>query len=106
LRLALFENATGAPDTVAAVRGPFTPLLPSYRSALEDLFGVRFLALGEPIEKLDPSLKPGDFPLVGRTKAAYVYENPRALPRVLLATQWQKADFSTMLEKGGWPDLD
>jgi hypothetical protein len=106
LRLALFENATGAPDTVAAVRGPFTPLLPSYRSPLEDLFGVRFLALGQPIEKLDPSVKPDDFRLVGRTKDAYVYENPRALPRVLLATQWQKADFAEMLQKGGWPDID
>jgi hypothetical protein len=106
LRLALFEDATGAPDTVAAVRGPFTPLLPSYRSPLEDLFGVRFLALGQPIEKLDPSAKPDDFPLVGRTRDAYIYENPRALPRVLLATQWQKADFAAMLQKGGWPDVD
>ena len=106
LRLALFEDATGAPDTVAAVRGPFTPLLPSYRSPLEDLFGVRFLAFGQPIEKLDPSVKPDDFPLVGRTKDAYVYENPRALPRVLLATRWQQADFAAMLRNGGWPDVD
>src|SRR5262249_42712409 len=79
LRLVLFENAPGAPDTVAAVRGPFTPLLPSYRSPLEDLFGVRFLAFGQPIEKLDPSVKPDDFLLVGRTKDAIVYENLRAL---------------------------
>jgi hypothetical protein len=106
LRLALFEKATGAPDTVAAVRGPFTPLLPSYRSPLEDLFGVRFLAFGQPIEKVDPSVKSDDFPLVGRTKDAYIYENPRALPRVLLATQWQKADFAEMLQKGGWPEVD
>lgn len=106
LRLALFEDATGAPDTVAAVRGPFTPLLPSYRSPLEDLFGVRFLVLGQPIEKLAPSAKSDDFPLVGRTTEAYIYENPRALPRVLLATQWQKADFAEMLRKGGWPDVD
>ena len=106
LRLALFEDTTGAPDTVAAVRGPFTPLLPSYRSPLEDLFGVRFLALGQPIEKLDPSVKSEDLPLVGRTKDAYIYENPRALPRVLLATQWQKADFAAMLRNGGWPDVD
>ncbi|AMN41420.1 hypothetical protein [Rhodoplanes sp. Z2-YC6860] len=106
LRLALFEDATGAPDTVAAVRGPLTPLLPSYRSPLEDLFGVRFLAFGQPIEKIDPSVKADDFPLVGRTKDAYVYENPRAFPRVLLATQWRKADFTEMLKKGGWPEVD
>ena len=106
LRLQIFESATGAPDTVAALRGPFTPLLPSYRSTLEDLFGVRFLALGKPIETIDPSLKPDDFPLVGRTRDAYIYENPRALPRVLMATQWRMADFAAMLEKGGWPHVD
>jgi hypothetical protein len=67
---------------------------------------VRFLAFGQPIEKIDPSVRPGDFPLVSRTKDAYIYENPRALPRVLLATQWQKADFAEMLRKGGWPEVD
>jgi hypothetical protein len=106
LRLGHFEDATGVLDTVAAVRGPFTPLLPSYRSMLEDLFGVRFIVLGEPIETIDPALKPGDVNLVGRTRDAYIYENPRALPRVLLATQWQKADFAKLLSDGGWPAVD
>lgn len=106
LRLGSFEDATGAPDTVAAARGPFTPLMPSYRSMLEDLFGVRFIVLGEPIETIDPALKPGDVKLVARTRDAYIYENPRALPRVLLATQWQKADFAKLVGDGGWPDVD
>jgi hypothetical protein len=106
LRLGHFEDATGVLDTVAAVRGPFTPLLPSYRSMLEDLFGVRFIVLGEPIETIDPALKPGDVNLVGRTRDAYIYENPRALPRVLLATHWQKADFAKLLSEGGWPAVD
>jgi hypothetical protein len=106
LRLGHFEDATGARDTVAAERGPFTPLLPSYRSTLEDLLGVRFFVLGEPIETIDPMLKTGDVNLVGRTRDAYIYENPRALPRVLLATQWQKADFAKLLSDGGWPPFD
>jgi hypothetical protein len=106
LRLGDFERATGAPDTVAAVRAKFTPLMPSYRSTLEDLFGVRFIVLGEPIEKIDPTLKPGDVNLVARTRAAYIYENPRALPRVLLPTQWQQADFERMIRDGGWPEVD
>jgi hypothetical protein len=106
LRLGNFEDATGAPDTVAAVRAPFTPLLPSYRSMLEDLFGVRFIVLGEPIETIDPTLKSGDVNLVARTKDAYIYENPRALPRVLLATRWQQADFGQLIRDGGWPDVD
>jgi len=107
LRLADFARATAAPDTVA---GPdqrqFTTLLPSYRSTLEDLFGVRFIASGVPIEQIDHSLKPGDLNLVTRTKDAYVYENPRALPRVMLATDWRKADFEYMIQNGGWPDID
>ena len=107
LRLIDFERATAAPDTVASAdQRPFPPLMSSYRSVLENLFGVRFIAIGVPIEKIDPSLKPEDLALVLRTKDAYVYENPRALPRVLLATEWRKADFSTMIRDGGWPDVD
>jgi len=105
LRLADFENATAAPDTVADPQRPFTPLLPSYRSTLENLFGVRFIALGVPIEKIEPSLPPGTLNFVARTKDAYIYENPRALPRVMLVTSWRQADFADML-KNGWPDVD
>ena len=46
----------------------------SYRSTLENLFGVRFIAIGVPIEQIDKSLKPGDLNLIARTKDAYVYE--------------------------------
>ncbi|MEX2034562.1 MAG: hypothetical protein WEA28_05150, partial [Xanthobacteraceae bacterium] len=107
LRLADFMRATAAPDTVA---GPdqraFTPLLPSYRSTLEDLFGVRFIAIGVPVEQIDSSLKPGDLKFIARTKDAYVYENPRALPRAMLVTDWRQADFDEMIRTGGWPDVD
>jgi len=107
LRLMDFERATAAPDTVAgADQRQFPPLMSSYRSVLENLFGVRFIAIGVPIEKIDPSLKPEDLNLVLRTRNAYVYENPRALPRVLLATEWRKADFDAMIRDGGWPDVD
>ncbi len=107
LRLMDFERATAAPDTVAgADQRQFPPLMSSYRSVLENLFGVRFIAIGVPIEKIDPSLKPADLDLVLRTRDAYVYENPRALPRVMLATEWRKADFDVMIRDGGWPDVD
>ena len=102
-----FERATAAPDTVAgADQRQFPPLMSSYRSVLENLFGVRFIAIGVPIEKIDATLKPEDLDLVLRTKDAYVYENPRALPRVMLATEWRKADFDAMIRDGGWPDVD
>jgi hypothetical protein len=107
LRLMDFERATAASDTVAGVdQRQFPPLMSSYRSTLENLFGVRFIAIGAPIEKVDTSLKPQDLDLVLRTKDAYVYENPRALPRVMLATEWRKADFDAMIRDGGWPDVD
>jgi hypothetical protein len=106
LRLADFARATAAPDTVADASRPFTPLLPSYRSTLEDLFGVRYVALGVPIEKIESGLKPGALDLVARTKDAYIYENPRALPRVMLPTEWLRADFADLLKNGGWPEVD
>jgi hypothetical protein len=107
LRLMDFERATAAADTVAGVdQRQFAPLMSSYRSMLENLFGVRFVAIGVPVEQIDKSLKPGDLDLVARTKDAYVYENARALPRVILATEWRKADFNAMIRDGGWPDVD
>ena len=61
LRLRWFYEATRVGDTVAlASQRQFSPLYPSYRSAFADLFGVRFIATGVPIEQIDTSLKPGD----------------------------------------------
>jgi Dolichyl-phosphate-mannose-protein mannosyltransferase len=107
LRLAAFAAATGVGDTVATPdQRTFSPLFPSYRSMLADLFGLRFIATGVPVEQIDKTLKAGDLALVARTPDAYVYENPRALPRVLLATDWLVADFAAMIRAGGWPDID
>ncbi len=107
LRLMGFERATQAPDTVAgADQRAFPPLMSSYRATLENLFGVRFIAIGVPVEQIDKTLQLGDLELVARTKDAYVYENPRALPRVMLAPQWRKADFDAMIRDGDWPKVD
>jgi hypothetical protein len=107
LRLAGFARATNVADTVAVPdqRG-FSPLLPSYNSPLENLFGVRFIATGVPIEEIDKRLKPGDLPLIARTKDAFVYENPNALPRVMLVGDWRLANFADLLRDGPWPDSD
>ena len=80
----------------------FSPLYPSYRSTFADLLGVRVIATGVPIEEIDKSLKPGDLDLIARTDDAWVYENPRALPRVMVVGQWQLADFDR-LPQTGWP---
>ena len=107
LRLADFARATNVADTVAVPdQRQFSPLLPSYNSPLENLFGVRFIATGVPIEEIDKRLKPGDLPQIARTKDAFVYENPNALPRVMLVGDWRLADFSDVLRTGQWPDAD
>src|SRR5262249_61531405 len=55
--------------------------------------------------QIDSSLAPGDLRFIARTKNAYVYENPRALPRVMLLTDWRIADFDALI-RDGWPDAD
>jgi hypothetical protein len=106
LRLAWFKEATHVGDTVAlGSQRRFSPLYPSYRSAFADLLGLRFIATGVPVEEIDSSLKPGDLTPIAQTRDAYVYENPRALPRVMLLTDWRLADFDELL-KSGWPAVD
>lgn len=104
VRLATYTRATGAEDTVGlAEQRKFAPLFPSYRSGLADMLGLTYIASSVPIETLDRSLNAGDLDLVARTGEAYVYENPRALPRVLLATSTRQADFEEILKSGRWP---
>jgi hypothetical protein len=107
LRLGLYSKATGAIDTVGLPeQREFSPLLPSYRSTLADLLGLRFIVTGVPVESIDRKLQPGDLRLIARTDDGYVYENPRALDRVLLATAARRADFAQMLKDGRWPDVN
>lgn len=107
IRLKLFEDATGAGDHVALPeQRVFSKLAPSYRSPLYDLMGLRYIATGVPIEQIDKNLKPGDLNFIGRTRDAYVYENPRAMPRALIPTCALRADFSKMMEDGVWPDVE
>jgi hypothetical protein len=106
LRLKAFAAATGVGDTVAtADQRPFSPHYPSYRSPFADLFGLRLIATGVPVERIDSSLKPGDLTFVARTADAYVYENPRALPRAFLVNEWRRADFGELI-RDGWPAVD
>jgi hypothetical protein len=103
LRLRWFYEATRVGDYFATPgQRVFSPLYPSYRSVFADLFGVRVIATGVPIEEIDKALKPGDLDLIGRTRDAYVYENPRALPRAMVVGNWQLADFNR-LDATGWP---
>ncbi len=107
LRLGHFTRATGAGDTVGLPdQKGFSALMPSYRSRLADLLGLRYIATSVLIEQIDKNLNPGDVTLIAKTADGFVYENPRALPRVLFAGQSLKADFEALLETGKWPDFD
>jgi Dolichyl-phosphate-mannose-protein mannosyltransferase len=115
VRSAIYSSSVGARDHIA---GPdqrlFTPLFPSYKSLMADLVGLRYIATGismqalyaaAPREKLAPAqFIADDFPLVARTGDAFVYENPRALPRVLFAGNAVRADFAEMIKSGVWPE--
>jgi hypothetical protein len=107
LRLADMNNALGAEDTLAEPRQrQFTPLFPSYRSVMADLLGLRYIASSIPIQQIDKTIQPGDLGLVARTADAYIYENPRALPRASFVADWRHADFEAMRKTGKWPDFD
>jgi hypothetical protein len=104
LRLRYIDEALGTGDTVAApdqVR--FTPLMPSYRSTMADLLGLRYIISPMPVEKIDNMLKPGDLKPLGKTPEGFLYENPGALPRVLFATDFRLVDFAAMTKTGRWP---
>lgn len=107
LRLGYIIDAMGANETVAEPNQRyFTPLFPSYHSTLADLLGLRYIALKKPAEELDKRLRAGDLTLVANTKDAYIYENPHALPRVIFARDWRRANFDAMVKDGLWPDFD
>ncbi|MGL5114127.1 MAG: hypothetical protein ACRC7G_03270 [Beijerinckiaceae bacterium] len=122
LRSAIYSGSVGARDHIA---GPdqrlFTPLLPNYRSILTDMAGLRYIASAIPTQDIynaaprkdlpakdmpPPVFDPRDFPLLGRTADAYIYENPRALPRVLFAGRAVQADFDALMKSGDWPSFD
>ncbi|MEZ5842640.1 MAG: hypothetical protein R3D27_02760 [Hyphomicrobiaceae bacterium] len=104
VRLGLYSAATGAGDTVGLPdQRRFTALMPSYRSLLADLLGLRYIATGVRLERIDPRARPGDFPLVAATGEGWIYENPRAYPRVLFATRAIAAEFDRILASGVWP---
>ncbi len=107
VRLRLFTQVTGAGDHVALPdQRQWSPAYPSWRSPMADLLGLRYIATGIEAHRIDPRLKTGDLTLVARTPDGFVYENPRALPRVLVVPALRRIDETAILERGQWPDFD
>ncbi len=106
VRLADYDRATGAGEASHLPRRFFTPLFPGYRSRLADLLGIRYIAAGAPLETIDRRVQPGEFPLLAQIGGVRIYENPRALPRVLFAPEIAIADTAGLIERGMWPAGD
>ena len=101
VRLGEIVQAMGASETVAETKQRvFTPLFPSYRSTMADLLGLRYVVIDRPVEMFDKRLRLGDLKLVAHTSDGYIYENPRALPRVMFAEGWKPANFDKMVADG------
>ena len=65
VRLEDYTRATGAQDHVGLPdQRKFSALMPSYRSPLADLLGLRYIATGAPIQMIDKRLATGALPLV------------------------------------------
>ncbi len=107
IRMKLFTDATNAQDQVAIPeQRTFSPLYAHFRSPLADLLGVRLIVSRYPLERMDREFDPKDFKFVAQTKDGFVWENPRALPRVMAPGSAQVVDIDKMLTEGGWPDVD
>ena len=106
IRLLDYSLATGAGDTVGLPdQRKFSPLFPSYKSPLADILGLRYIAAGQPLEWHDKALKTGDLKLLAKSEDGWLYENPRALPRVIMAGQaWGGGSFADMMKTGLWPE--
>ena len=107
IRLKLFTDATNAQDQVSVPEErTFSPLYAHFRSPLADLLGVRLIVSRYPLERMDKGFDAKDFHFIGQTKDGFVWENPRALPRVMAPGAGQVVDIDRMLTEGGWPEID
>ncbi|MDK9697374.1 MAG: YfhO family protein [Siculibacillus sp.] len=117
LRFDFYAAATGAIDHVGLPeQKEFSLLEPSYDSLLADMLGLRFIVTGAPVETMDRKLAPGRLTEIARFPAipgippapgrpeTFVYENPRALPRVLFVDAARSADFDAIIASGAWPE--
>jgi hypothetical protein len=84
----------------------FSPLFPSYRSTLGDMLGLRYIVTGVPVERIDPNIRTGDLLPLAETPDGFLYENPRAWPRVSFAARAAPVDVAALLRHGRWPEAD
>ncbi|MEJ1159049.1 hypothetical protein [Prosthecomicrobium sp. N25] len=105
LRLKVYQQATGAQDTVGLPdQRLFVPMFPSYSSTMANLLGLRWIAAGVPLAAMDPGYDRGSIVEVATFGDTRIYENRKALPRALFVTGARTADFAGLLATGAWPE--
>ena len=105
LRIKLYAQATGAEDHVALPQQRvFSKLMPSYDSLLADMLGLKWIAIGVPLETIDPKATEGQAKQITRFPGSWIYENPGTLPRVMFVPEAKGADFATIVATGRWPE--
>jgi hypothetical protein len=105
LQLAAYSAATGALQNAHIPKREFTPLFPSYSSAMARMLGIRFIATSVPIEELDPRVDRDSVRLVEEVGRARIYEL-EPLPRAFLAYDIAVVDHDRLLANGRWPQHD
>ncbi|MEQ8816032.1 MAG: hypothetical protein RLO51_23670 [Thalassobaculum sp.] len=107
LRLEDYDVAVGARQNSHLAARQFGTLMTGYRSDFADLLGVRLIVLGAPIEQVDPASAPAFGP-PRRIGPAWIYDNPRAVPRVLFIGRESARPYDpeALVASGGLPALD
>ncbi len=107
VRLKLFVDVTHAQDQIAIPdQRTFSPLYAGFKSPLADLMGVRLVLSRYPLGQLDPTFRESDFISHGQINSIYIWENPRALPRVMMVGSAQAVNFESLTGSGNWPKVD
>jgi hypothetical protein len=106
LRLWTYEQATGAGQNSHEPVRRFAALAPGYAAPLQRLLGARLLVSPARPEVLDPRLPPEPMAVLAEHGRVGVYENPWALPRVLLVRRGVVLDEQRIVASGRWPALD
>lgn len=104
LRLAWYQAATGAQDTIGLPdQRAFTPLFPSYSSMLANVLGLRWIAANVPLKQIDPKYDTTRIVERARLGKVTIYENLDALPRVRFVTGVRRMTATELLRFGTWP---
>lgn len=106
LRLAIYEETIGAGQNSHEPSRRFSALAPGYSSPLQRLLGARFVVAPVSPEAVDPQLPTGSMPLRTAWGTVRVYENPWALPRVMLVRRAIVLDEDRIRARQVWPPLD